>query len=38
MRIFYENSIKIMKCALSKKEAKFQAEVMISEAKDGLAK
>lgn len=38
MTTFYENSIDILRCALNKKEAKFQAEVMISEAKDELAK
>jgi hypothetical protein len=30
MAIFYEQAIEILKCALSKKHAKFEAEVMIS--------
>jgi hypothetical protein len=38
MKTFYESSIKILKCALNKKEAKFEAEIMFSEGKDDLAK
>lgn len=38
MAVFYEQAIGILKCALSKKQAKFEAEVMISEGRDDLAK
>lgn len=38
IKVLYERSMKILKCAIFKEEALFQAEIMFSEPKGELAK